>query len=65
MEEKMHAEFDVIELKVKRYMKVLAESKDKEIDAALARALEAERILSELNAAVLPVISSAEDTGEK
>lgn len=65
MEEKMNGEFDAIELKVKRSMKLLTESKDKEIKAALTRAIEAERILSELNAAVLPVISSAEDSGEK
>jgi hypothetical protein len=43
MEEKMNGEFDVIELKVKRSLKILAEPKDKEIDAALTRALEAEQ----------------------
>ena len=65
MENRMNSEFDQIEVKVKRSMKLLAESKDKEIEAALSRAREAEQVLSELRDTVLPVISTSEESGEK
>ena len=65
MENRMENEFDEIEIRVKRSMKLLTESKDKEIQVALRRAREAEQVLAELRDTVLPVISTAEESGEK
>eukprot|EP00956_Cyclotella_meneghiniana_P043907 scaffold293827_cov119-Cyclotella_meneghiniana.AAC.1 len=65
MENRMENEFDEIEIRVKRSMKLLTESKDKEIEDALTRAREAEQVLAELRDTVLPVISTAEESGEK
>ena len=65
MEKKMNDEFDLIEVKVKRSMRLLVDSKNKEIKEALARAKEAEKVLLDLKTNLLPVISTAEDTGEK
>ena len=65
MQEQMDKEFDEIEMKVKRSMKLLVESKNKEIAEALARAKDAEQVLSDLKATVIPVISTAEDSCEK
>jgi hypothetical protein len=65
MESKMNDEFDEIEAKVKHSMKLLIASKNKEIEEALARAKDAEQVVADLKATVLPVISAAEDSGEK
>lgn len=65
MQERMDREFDEIEMKVKRSMKLLVESKNKEIAEALARAMDAEQVLSDLKATVIPVISTAEESCEK
>eukprot|EP00804_Cyclotella_cryptica_P022002 CCRYP_000939-RB/>CCRYP_000939-RB protein AED:0.01 eAED:0.01 QI:940/1/1/1/0/0.33/3/69/360 len=65
MQTQMDKEFDEIEMKVKRSMKRLVESKNKEIAEAFTRAQDAEQVLSQLKATVLPVISTAEDSCEK
>ena len=65
MEEKKNKEFDEIEKKVTRSIQLLTQRKDKEIDEALMRAKAAEQIVSELRTSMLPVITVAEDSGEK
>lgn len=64
MEERKNKEFDEIEVKVKRSIQLLTQRKDKEIAEALSRAEAAERVVSELRATMLPVITAAEGSGE-
>lgn len=71
-EEQMKAELDDIDHKVKQSFKSLVESKNKEIEKALGRAKAAEasanaaeKLLSDLKASIVPIVSTAEGTSER